>query len=133
MLNTIDGEKQSARMVDKFLTIAIDLAYKRFGGDSANKHSTFIGSVVVALTVDFLGQGIDDRLLEIANIHSDIADALDAAAAQSNDDDATEAMRHRLAAQDYNQLKWLLNKAQPNMSEVERHQMQAFIQRLSGL
>jgi hypothetical protein len=128
MLSTFDGKKQSARKVDEFLTIAIDLAYQRFGGESASKHSAFIGSVVVALTVDFLGQGIDDRLLGIANIHSDIADAL------NDDADAErEAIRHRLDAQDCDQLKWLFDKAQPNMSEVEHHQMQAFIQRLSGL
>lgn len=84
-----------------------------------------------------------DRRAEETNQHQtalvevlrDLQDSIDflAGVVSVDDDPNAEGMRHVQAAKDYDQLKWLVERASPSMSASEFREMHAFIQRLSGL
>lgn len=70
---------------------------------------------------------------EIVDYLQNIQESIDFKAATPEDDPDAETTRHHQAAKDYDRLKWLVDKAMPNMSETEYQEMNSFIQRLSGL
>lgn len=141
MLNTADGKKQSSQMVGEFLNTAIELADKKLGAYSVNKFHPLIGSMVVALTVDFNEQGRNGRLLEISNSLDDVVEALhdlresiDFLAARPGVDPDAKTVPNHQGQLDYAWLVKLLSDAHVKIKDAaEYDEIHACIKRLAGV